>query len=424
MNQSFRGGMQQARLGLLADIANDLTLSRGPVERGPAFGLLPRPLERPAAPHPSAEDLIREAVRGQIGLVSVRIPDLPHPIWLRAGTADVDACLAALSPETGLKIPYGARRILDLGMGAGYRTVALAHRFPNAEIIAAEADPALRTVALLNTLPYQTIKFLPRVVDLGGADYSFAGRFGPGGAPSLTPLADGKLTATPMATLLNEAGWKIFDSAVITLDPATLTILRHDWPKTLRMLAIYTGGQKLGPAAVAALGKRAEDARPAGHYVLIMPREIEDVWPAPAPVPVYDPLGAPKRLTYTRPDNLPARHFSIFPHGFRLHPNGPKQPAATLSLSHTCQSFAALRVRLRVAHKDSNPVTFTISVLDPAGGEPIGHAEVALAAGRDVPVEVSLRPFFGPCRVLFKTEMVENAPNQHAWAEFLDPVFV
>jgi hypothetical protein len=415
--------MQQARLGLLADIAKDLSLSRAPLERGPEFGLLPRPLERQPAPHPTAEALIREAVRGQIGLVSVRIPALPHPIWLRAGTGDADACIAALSPETGLKIPYGARRILDLGIGAGYQTVALAHRFPEADIIAAEADPALHTLALLNTLPYRNIKFRAQVVDMGGGQYAFAGRFAPGGAPSLIPQAEAGLAAIALPKLLDEVGWKIFDTAIITLDPATLPILRHPWPKTLRMLAIHNGGQKFGPAAAEALGAQAQTARPAGHYMIIMRREVEDAWPAPRPVPLYDPLGPPARMAYTRPDSLPARYFSIFPHGFRLHPNSQKQPA-TLSLSYTCQSHAALRVRLRVSHKESNPVHFTISVLNPAGGEPIGHAEVVLGGGRETPVEVALLPFFGPCRVVFKTAMVDEALSHHAWAEFLDPVFV
>jgi hypothetical protein len=422
MNQTSRIGMQQARLGLLADIANDLTLNRAPLERGPEFGLLPRPLERPPLAHPQAEALIREAVRGKLGLVSVRIPDLPHPLWLRAGTPDAEACLAALSPETGLNIPYGARRILDLGTGAGYRTVVLAHRFPDSEIIATEADPALHKLALLNTLPYQNIKFSTVVVDKAGGHYSFAGRFGPGGAPSLSPYADGKLKAIPLAALLNGAGWRIFDTAIITPDPATSPLLRHDWPKTLRMLAVYTGGKPLGPAAAEALSGQA--AEPSGHYMIIRRHDVEDVWPPFKPVPVYDPLGLPVALRYDRPDSLPARHFSIFPNGFRLHPNGPKQPVATLTVSPICQSHGALRARLRVAQKDSKPVKFTITVRDPATDRPIGQGEAVVEAGTETPITVALTPFFGRCHVTFTTEMADDTPNHQAWAEFLDPVFV
>ncbi len=70
---------------------------------------------------------LREETRGLTGLAAVMVEERVHPLWLRAGTGDVDRAIAMLDPAArGLKCAHEPRRIVEIGAGSGYRAVALA----------------------------------------------------------------------------------------------------------------------------------------------------------------------------------------------------------------------------------------------------------------------------------------------------------
>ena len=93
-------------------------------------------------------------------------PLKPHPFRLRPGRDRldmlVDACLRRYHLPPG---EIGrARCIWDLGANLGFTAAELAHRHPEAQVVAVEADPATCALARMNLAP-----LAPRVTVLCGA---------------------------------------------------------------------------------------------------------------------------------------------------------------------------------------------------------------------------------------------------------------
>jgi len=380
----------------------------------------------PAGAVPAGVVMIRDAVKGISGLVAVPVPELPYPIWLRAGTKDAETCIAALTPDAGGgRIPYQPRRLLEIGAGAGYRSVALARSFPDTEIIATEADPACEKVARLNTMPYRNVTFLAVAPSVAAARFSYGGRQNAAGAISLVPDQDGPITSVPLADMLGGLGWDSYDTVIITPDAASDSLLAENvWPDSVRMIVIDTAGEPLRPELAAAYGDAQFLIRPEGAYVLVYRREVDFSQPPPLPVPLFDPAGPAAALTLTNVPDDPSCYFPIFPHGFRLHPNGPDLPPAQLTVSHRLNGYSQINARLRVGHADSQPVKFSLSIFSEPDGREIFHDETVVAGGDALTIRPALPVSFGPCRIVFKTEMAEAGVNHYAWAEILDAFFI
>jgi hypothetical protein len=370
--------------------------------------------------------MIRDAVKGRCGLVAVPVPELPYPLWLRAGTADAETCIAALTPDAGGgRIPYQPRRLLEIGAGAGYRTVALARSFPDTEIIATEADPACETVARLNTLPYRNVTFLAAAPGVAAARFGYGGRRNAAGAISLAPDPDGPISAVPLADMLGDLGWDSYDTVVITPDAASQTLLAMNvWPETVRMIVIDTGGAPLSPAVAAAYGEAQFLLRPEGDYVLVYRREVDASQPPPMPAPLFDPSGPAGPLVLTNVPDDPSCYFPIFPYGFRLHPNGPELLPARLEVHGRLNGHGQISARLRVGHADAQPVKFSIGIFSEPEGREIFQHETVVAGGAEVTIRPALPFSFGPCRIVLKTEMAGAGVNHYAWAEILDAFFI
>jgi hypothetical protein len=377
-------------------------------------------------PQSAGEAMIRAAVQGKTGLVAVAVPELPYPLWLRAGTADAASCIAALSPDTGGgRIPYHARRILELGAGAGYRTVALARSFPDAEIIAAEPDPAFEKLARLNTLPYRNVTLLTTAVSQHPGRFDFSGRVPKIGALTLAARPGGEIVAHTLKEVLAGPGWDRLDTVIVTPDAASAGLLRaNEWPVSVRMIVIDTGGGPLPGPIAAAYPETEYLIRPEGAYVTIYRRTVEAASPPPVAVPVFDPTGPLVDCRLTDVPNLPWSFFVVHPRGFRLHPRPPDQPAPKLTVAAHSNGYNRFTVRLRVGHKDGRPVRFSVKILDEPAGAEIFHAEQVVPGGATETLTADIPVFFGPCRVVFSTEMAEKFPPAQAWAEFLEPVFL
>ena len=98
--------------------------------------------------------------------ISVRLPRLAHPLWVRPGSADA-ATFDAVFVAHEYALPLGdfaPRHILDLGANVGFASVLFATRWPDAAILAVEPEP--RNVGLLerNTGAYPKINALHAAV--------------------------------------------------------------------------------------------------------------------------------------------------------------------------------------------------------------------------------------------------------------------
>jgi hypothetical protein len=390
----------------------------------------PTPLTVTAGARPVAADitsaaLLQQAGAGVVGLLAVSVAERPHPLWLRAGTDDFLAAQKSLAPHGGIKIPFAPRRILELGAGAGYRSVALALAHPGAEILSTEADAAFQRTALLNTLAYKNIAcgFLAASTD--AARYSFAGRSGEAGYPTLVADPAGSLAATPLKNFLHARAWNVFDVVIITPDAASDHLLRAPWPKSVRLLAIETGGAALHSATAACFPEAAFLTTIEGDYVLLHRRAV-DAAPSPLrPTAVFCPDSAAQKLIVQNVAANPPGFFSFGAQSFRLHPNASGAPAACVRVTAVCANFNALQLTLRSGLKTAQKIRFAIKILArPAGDTLLDHVEM-LDGGETRTIAAKLPPYSGAAEVVFSTEMaVFGDSNAGAWAEFLSADFV
>jgi hypothetical protein len=386
--------------------ARPMTLTAGPV---------------PPAP-PSSAERLATAAQGKTGLVQVSLETHDHPLWMRAGTPDAATALASLVP--GLKIPFQPRRILEIGAGAGYRSVALAQAYPDAEILTTEPDHAFQRVALLNTLPYRNIIAAFLTVSTDNARYAFTGRSGEAGRLALARDDTGTLTAQPLKNFLYGRGWTVFDTVIVTPDAASDHLLRAPWPASVRLIAVENGGAPLHSATAERFPDDKFLTTFEGNYVLLHRRAVDPTLPPPRPIPVFNPEGPPQSLTLTNTQTNPPSFFPLGAYGFRLHPNASEAQAIRLTLSHTCRNFAELHLSLRLVLPISKPVRFTLRITTPTGEDILAAAEI-LKGGETRAVILPLAVHDGPCEVMFSTEMAEfGDSNAGAWAEILSAAFV
>ena len=330
---------------------------------GAAIPSSARPMRITATPPspkpPSSAERLAAADHGKTGLIPVTVDERLYPLWIRAGTADAAAATASLAPP--LKIPFQPRRILEIGAGAGYRSVALAQAYPDAEILTTEPDPACQRVAMLNTLPYRNITATFAVLSTDNARYAFTGRTGEAGHPTLARDDTGPLTAQSLKIFLHTRGWNVFDTVILTPNAASLPLLRAPWPASVRLIAVENGGVPL-PSATAERFPEAKFLTTfSGNYVLLHRRDTDPTVP-PYPIPVFNPEGPPQSLTLANIAAKPPGFFPIGTNGFRLHPNASGAQAARITLSQTCRNFAELHLSLRVALPMSRPVRFIASI--------------------------------------------------------------
>jgi hypothetical protein len=376
-----------------------------------------------AQPFPAAE--LFAAVTGRVGLIRMAIPGFAHDLWFRAGTKDAGTAETFLAwLPGGLKIPYEPRRILEIGAGAGYRSLALAREFPDAEILAAEANPQFQAVNLLNTLPCPNITTVFTAVAAAAGRFGYIARAGADGHLALAPLPTGPVAAVPLPELLARPGWDAYDTVIITPDGASQSLLQAGWPASVRLIAVFTGGGDLSRDVAQHYPDEQFLTRKEGRYVLLFRREVQVKMPALPPVPVFVPGGPPRDMALV---NVSAESWGYFHigNGFRLHPNRGGAPAARLVLAQDCRGFGKLQCKVRVGHPASQPVQFTIAITAEPEGNEIFCATETVAGNAEAMLAGELPPYFGPCRITFSTKMAAaGAPNGAAWAEFIDPVFL
>lgn len=107
-------------------------------------------------------------------------PGHDHPLTLRTGSSDVGAFLEVfIDRDHELPVALAPRLILDIGANVGCSAVDLAHRYPEARVVAVEPEPSNLQLLRTNTAPYPNIEVvegavwpsaMPLVVDNPDAD--------------------------------------------------------------------------------------------------------------------------------------------------------------------------------------------------------------------------------------------------------------
>ncbi|MCW8306436.1 hypothetical protein AruPA_05255 [Acidiphilium sp. PA] len=370
----------------------------------------------PAASDPAA--LVEVACRDRVGLVSVTWPGVAAPLWVRAGTADAGELIGAMrDTAASLALPFAPRRIIEIGAGAGYRTVALAVAFTGATIASVEPVPAEARLHALNTLAWR------QIIGMRAAIAESVTRFGLGrvaetGRTVLLPSADGPIGGMPLAAVMQQLGWEGVDLLVV--DPGAYPDLARAGTAVARarVVAVRRPGPDLSEALAATHARETSGdwdlyARRAGAVAgAPMRRDF-----------VFDVAGAAAVCRRVDVMDAPWAYFPIGDTGFRLHPNPAGTPAARLIVQHFMAGRPAFEVRVRLNHAAANRVRFGVVIRAAETGRVVHRAELVLGAAEarlwrfDVPL------FFGEAAIEFATEMADGGSNGHAWAEFLDPVF-
>jgi len=187
------------------------------------------------------------------GIFRVNLPELAHPISMRAGTSDLwvfDQIFLYREMETdfGQDVAF----IIDAGANIGLTSVYLANRFPGAQILALEVNQQNFELLATNTRPYPHITPLLKglwnrrtnlVID-NPEDYPWA--FTVSEAEQERPAT---VEGIGIEDLLHDFGWRRVDLLKMDIEGAELEVLSHgskEWLERVRVLAIEVHYQRPG----------------------------------------------------------------------------------------------------------------------------------------------------------------------------------
>jgi FkbM family methyltransferase len=102
---------------------------------------------------------VRRAGRAKAGLVELRVPGLPAPIALRAGTSDAATFVQIfLRGDLGFPLAHAPSVIVDGGANIGLSALYLHRRFPTARIVAVEFERSNFDLLARNVAAYPQIE--------------------------------------------------------------------------------------------------------------------------------------------------------------------------------------------------------------------------------------------------------------------------
>ena len=90
--------------------------------------------------------------------IRVQPPGIANPVCLRVRTTDVSTYSEILlHSEYALDLPFSPKTIVDAGANIGMASIYLHHRYPEARVIAIEAEASNFRMLARNVRPYQAI---------------------------------------------------------------------------------------------------------------------------------------------------------------------------------------------------------------------------------------------------------------------------
>lgn len=183
---------------------------------------------------------------GSPARLTVRTPRLRRPVTLRMRTTDVSIYEdVLLRGQYDLPLPFVPQTIMDLGANIGMASVYFANRYPNAQIVAVEAEASNFEMLLLNTSQYPKIRPIHAAVWNRDGNIALSS---PREGYHLTDklgfaVIDGDNTpirAVTMRTLMNEVRMPSIDLLKVDIEGAEKEIFESapDWICKVRGLAI------------------------------------------------------------------------------------------------------------------------------------------------------------------------------------------
>ena len=183
----------------------------------------------------------------------VDLPELAHPIYMRAGTSDLwvfDQIFLYKEIETdfGQDVAF----IIDAGANIGLTAVYLANRFPSARLLALEVDQQNFELLAANTRAYPRITPLLKglwhrranlVID-NPEDHAWAFT-----VSEASEEGSSTVEGISVADLLRDFGWERVDLLKLDIEGAELEVLSHgaeEWLDRVRVLAIEVHYQRIG----------------------------------------------------------------------------------------------------------------------------------------------------------------------------------
>ncbi len=195
-------------------------------------------------------------VRGVLAISTYRLVGLPkeiriqpegvkHAVHLRVRTTDVSVYHEILlRGEYAIDLPSPPKTIVDVGANIGMASLFFAHRYPQARIIAVEAEPSNFTMLTKNVAGYPNI--VPIHAALWNKDGEISvsdpdpadGAFGKWGF--FTHEGDGvRVRAVTMPTLMKEKGIESIDLLKVDIEGAEKEVFSEcDWMDRVDCLAI------------------------------------------------------------------------------------------------------------------------------------------------------------------------------------------
>jgi FkbM family methyltransferase len=96
--------------------------------------------------------------RGSKEPVALRVPEIPHPVYVRADGTDVNCFWQVFGKrDCAVDLPRSPRVIIDGGAHIGCASIYFANRFPQATIVAVEPEAANYELARQNLAPYPNV---------------------------------------------------------------------------------------------------------------------------------------------------------------------------------------------------------------------------------------------------------------------------
>lgn len=191
--------------------------------------------------------------------IPLRLRELPHPLWVRPGTSDVetfDEVFVALEYDLPFA-DFSPRHILDLGANVGYASVRFAARWPQAAILAVE--PALENMMLLkrNTGPYPNITALRAAVWSRATEVAVANPDDAANAYRMSEAVKGGAERVPAYTisqLIARLGHERLDLLKMDVEGAEAEIFRGplEWLGAVNVMVIELH-DRLAPGCAEAL---------------------------------------------------------------------------------------------------------------------------------------------------------------------------